>query len=210
MAAAAIPVAMLASAAISRVGSGKSSQEKGLINTQTQNAAQAGQQGKDLYNFGMPMLQRSASYYGTLLGGNRAQQAQLLQPEISNITDLYRGAEKNLEQSGVRGGVKDTAVAEMSRERSGRIAGLVPGLRPMAASALSGIGQFGASGGQAGTSLSSNISGSLLGQAQSGRQFDTAQSYQQGTDWGQMIGTLLQQQGTKGKKTSAGAYDPFA
>jgi hypothetical protein len=97
---------------------------------------------------------------------------QAVQPEITATTDLYRGAERNLERSGVRGAQRDTLKADLGREQAGRIAGLIGGVRPMAAQSLAGIaGQaLGQGHGQAG------LYGQLMGQAQQTRAYNDAQS----------------------------------
>ena len=65
---------------------------------------------------------------------------QALAPERASITDIYRGAGKSLEQSGVRGGARELAEAELSRDRAGKLAGLAPTARMGAAAAMTGIG----------------------------------------------------------------------
>lgn len=146
-------------------------------------AMQASQQGQTLFNFGMPRLNQAAGYYSGLLTGSRSQMTQAVQPEITATTDIYRGAERNLERSGVRGAQRDVAKAELGREQAGRIAGLVGGVRPMAAQQLAGLGGVGIQGAQGMGSLYAN----LLQQQQAAKEYNDKQS---GALWGN-IGKLL-------------------
>jgi hypothetical protein len=95
---------------------------------------------KEMFGAARPMLDRAGSYWGTLLGGSRNAMSQATAGPRGAITDQYRGATKSLEQSGVRGGVKDVATAELARDRAGRVAALTSGVQPGAAQGLSEIG----------------------------------------------------------------------
>ena len=98
------------------------------------------QQGTAAFGQGLGNLGQAGNYWQTLLGGNRAAMAQATAGPRGAITDQYRGAERGLERSGVRGGVRDLAMAELSRDRAGKIAGLTTGVQPGAAQQLAGIG----------------------------------------------------------------------
>lgn len=152
-------------------------------------AAGAGQlvdTGRQLSQFAQPLLGKAASYYQTILGGSRSAQNQLLQPEIAQITDTYRGAERNLSRSGVRGAQRDVATAELGRDRAGHIAGLIPGLRPGAAGALTQMGQTATSQGIGATSSGVGGFSSLLSGSQRGRQLQ----HQIGSDFGEGLGGI--------------------
>lgn len=142
--------------------------------------------GQQLTQFAQPLLGRAASYYSTILNGSRAAQNQLLQPEIAQITDLYRGAERNLSRSGVRGAQRDVATAELGRDRAGRIAGLVPGLRPGAAGALTQIGQTATGQGIGALGSGTGAYSSLLAGSQRGRQLQ----HQIGSEFGEGLGGI--------------------
>jgi hypothetical protein len=148
---------------------------RGLVSTGTSMTAE-----------GRPMLRQAGDYYSTILSGSRGAQNQLLQPEIGQITDLYRGAERSLERSGVRGPARDVASAEMARDRAGRISGLVPGLRPGAAGALAGLGQFNVGQGTATTATGVGGINQLLG----GARQDRALQHQIGSEFGSGLGAL--------------------
>jgi hypothetical protein len=126
-----------------------------------------GRQGAGLTGMGLPyagqsagMLGQSGNYWQTLLGGNRAAMAQATAAPRGAITDQYRGAERSLERSGVRGGVADLARAELSRDRAGKIAGLTTGVQPMAAEQLASVG---GQMGQLGTTLTGQGTAALIG-----------------------------------------------
>lgn len=129
---------------------------------------------------GTPLMGRAASYYDTLLRGSRSDLAMATAPERAAVTDVYRGAERNLERSGVRGANRDVAKAELGREQASRIAGLTTGVRPGAAAALNQIGQFNT--GQA---------GSLYGQILHGQRQDRAYNDEQSKGMWSNIGQLL-------------------
>ncbi len=184
------------------IGKKKDSNRQQAQQAQTQvplaGMQQAGQtafgQGQQLYGFGMPRLNQAASYYSTLLNGNRAAMTQAIQPEIAGITDTYRGAERSLERSGVRGAQRDVAQAELARSRAGQIGGLLGGVRPMAAQALGQLGQFGVSQGQQGIGSAGTIYGNMLsgltGQRQIGLEERKYGDEQSGALWGN-IGKLI-------------------
>ena len=97
-------------------------------------------QGSMLTQTGMPGIRGASDYWSTLLHGNRAAMSQATAAPRGAITDQYRGAERGLERSGVRGGVRDLAMAELSRDRAGKIAGLTTGVQPAAAANLAQLG----------------------------------------------------------------------
>jgi hypothetical protein len=105
-----------------------------------QAAAGLGQQGANLTGAGMQNVSGASNYWRTLLNGSRPAMAQATAAPRAAITEQYRGAERGLERSGVRGGVGDLARAELSRDRAGKIAGLTTGVQPMAAEQLGGLG----------------------------------------------------------------------
>lgn len=90
--------------------------------------------------FGQPLQASAAGYYQKLLNGDRASLRGAIAPEVAGITETYRGAEKNLERSGVRGAQRDVAKAEIGRDRAGKIAGLLTGQRAAAAGSLGEMG----------------------------------------------------------------------
>jgi hypothetical protein len=88
------------------------------------------------YNASEPAYNRALSYYDSLLFGDRAKTAQVLAPEQREISDAYRGAELSLERTGARGGTREQAIADIARDRAGRIADTAISARPRAAASL--------------------------------------------------------------------------
>src|SRR5262245_4626239 len=118
-----------------------------------QNMAGAqGKAGQAMLGQAQPWLGQTGNYYSTLLKGNRAAMSQAVAAPTAQLTDLYRGAEKGLVRSGVQGAQRETAAAELNRDRASKIAGLVTGVQPWAAGQL---GQLGTNVGQLGGQLAS-------------------------------------------------------
>jgi len=142
-------------------------------------------QGKSQFDLGTGMVQQGqqtlaqpTNYYQKLLGGNRALASQAVAAPRGAITDVYRGAERSLEQGGVRGAARDVAKGELGRQRAGQISSLLTGVQPGAAEALTGVGQTqtGQGAGMAGqgigaTGQAGNIFANLLGQGARNREY---------------------------------------
>lgn len=170
---------------------GKVDPEKAALAEETAGAAQARTQSAELYKGALPQLQQTGNYYSTLVGGNRSALTAAMQPETRQITDAYAGASANLERAGVRGATRDLAEADIGRERAGRIAGLVPGLRANAAANLSGLATntLAASGGR--LSSSTGTYADLARGYQQDRYQQDDQHQQSGEAWGKLITGLL-------------------
>lgn len=179
MAAAAIPAISLgAQHFLNRKQNQRTNQALGAATTGLQSSAAelsrgAGQSdalGNAFLGDARQTLQKSAgtfgqvgSYASPLLSGSRGAIDSVLAPERSAITDTYRGAERSLDS--MRGGTRDLAVAELNRDRAGRLA-LLPGqARTAAAQTMMGVGsgQAGVGGAQASTGVG------LMGQGLQGR-----------------------------------------
>lgn len=166
-------------------------------------------EGGELYGQGAGMVQRGqatlaqpTSYFQKLLSGNRALQSQAVAAPRAAISDVYRGAERNLERGGVRGASRDVAKAELGRERSGAISSLITGVQPAAAGALTSIGQTqtGQGAGIAGqgvgaTGTSGNIFQNLLGEGFANRKYGRGEGEKGGAAWGGLIFDLLKSTG---------------
>lgn len=155
------------------------------------NAAQGGAgvlstQGAESLQTGKETQAPATSYFDTLLRGNRAQQSQAVAAPSAAITDVYRGAERNLEHSGVRGAERDVASAELGRGRASQLASLVTGVQPAAASALTSIGQTQQAQGAGMVGSANSTYAGLLGQGQMNR----IQAQQKGTSAAASIGDL--------------------
>jgi hypothetical protein len=161
--------------------------------------------GTSMVNQGQATLAGPTSYYQKLLGGNRALASQAVAAPRGAITDVYRGAERSLEQGGVRGAARDVAKGELGRQRAGQISSLLTGVQPGAAEALTGIGQTqtGQGAGVAGqgigaTGQAGNVFAELLGQGAENRQYARQEGQNFGSSFGGLIFDLLK--GVGGKK----------
>jgi hypothetical protein len=172
---------------------GPGGDEKAALGEQLAGARQAREQGGQLFSFGMPLLQRSSNYYDTILRGNRSAIQAQMAPEIAGINDVYRGAGRSLERSGIRGAGRDVAEAELSRQKAGQLGGMVLAQRPAAAAAVGDLGRFGASAGQAGIQGAGGLYGQLTAGMRANREFGAQQSQQYGQAVGGFISDLLRQ-----------------
>lgn len=106
------------------------------------------------------------SYLSPILQGSRGAMNQALAPDLAAITETYRGAGKSLEQSGLRGGTRDLAMAELNRDKAGKLALLPTQARQGAASGMLDVGQ-----GRAGVGATqAATAGNLFGQATNAKQ----------------------------------------
>jgi hypothetical protein len=127
-------------------------------------------QGQSLMGAGMPAMKSALNYYQTLLQGNRAAMAQAVAGPTAQLTDMYRGAERNLDRQGVRGGSRDLAVAELGRDRANSLAQLTTGVQPMAAGNLGSLGGSMTSMGAGALSSAAGIGSNITGQGFQNRQ----------------------------------------
>lgn len=162
-----------------------------LIGAQTDLARQQQRQGAQQFNFGFPLLQRSASYYGSLLNGNRASVTSTLAPTVSQINQTYKGAERDLDRMAPGAG-RDESRAELDRQRAAQVGGLPLQARSGAAAELMGLGTNAVSGGTSATGSASSIYGSLLGDQRQQQQYNDQRDYQLGQNLSQIIGQFLQ------------------
>lgn len=151
----------------------------------------AGQQlgtfGGQAIGLGLPAARKAVGYYQTLLGGNRAAMAQATAAPRAAITDTYRGAEANLDRSGVQGASRMRAEAELSRDRAAQIAGLTTGVQPAAAAALSSLGPTLTGQGATSTSAAGTVWSNLLGEGARNRVYARQEGENTGTEIGKLI-----------------------
>jgi hypothetical protein len=184
-------------------GAQKRSPEEGMALQGAQSAAgNLTQQGNALIGQGVPMLGQAGNYWQTLLSGNRAAMAQATAGPRAALTDVYRGAESNLERSGIRGAARDVASAELGRDRAGQIARLTTGVQPGAAHALAGVGSQLLGTGAPMLGQAGGIWGNLLGAGFDNRQYARGEGEKGGKAIGGLIFDILQ--GTLGKKFGGG------
>lgn len=117
--------------------------QNSALQQQTTGLGQAQAAGRGLLGDAQPWTQQAGSYYQKLLSGNRGAMNQATAGSAAQISATYRGAEQGLNRAMIRGGAKDTAVAELNRDRAGALAGLTTGVQPGAAAALGQLGQQG-------------------------------------------------------------------
>jgi hypothetical protein len=132
-----------------------------------------GQQGNQLVGAGIPAIQQSSDFFGSLLRGDRNRLLEATAPEQQQIAQTFRGAESNI-RSSARGGTRDLALANLSRDRAGAQARLLPQLRSGAGSALAQIGLGASQLGTQATGASGQIQGQVGTSLQTGRMQDAA------------------------------------
>lgn len=110
--------------------------QQGLV----QQAGRLNTMGDRLLGQGTNDLERVAQYYRPLLAGDRAQVGQAIAPDVAAVTDVYRGAERSLDRSGVRGAQREQQAGELRRQKAGQIALMPMQQRGRAAEALAGLG----------------------------------------------------------------------
>ena len=156
-------------------------------------AAGAGlaQSGTQLPQAGMPAVNQAKGYYETLLGGNRAQMGLATAAPRAAITEGYRGAERGLERSGIRGAAGDVARAELNRDRVGKIAGLTSGVQPMAAEALANLGLSMTEQGAQRQGGAASLYQRLLGEGAANREYGRKEGEKSGTRIGRFLLDIL-------------------
>lgn len=136
-------------------------------------------QGSNLYNVGSPAYQQALAYYQRLLGGDHAAITEAVAPEGEAVSEVYKGAGKSLEAGPLRGGAKDLATAELSRQKTGQIAAIAPAARQAAAGAAGQLGLAGATAGTSAEQAGAGLYGQVVGAEQGNRQAAQAQSLNQ-------------------------------
>jgi hypothetical protein len=190
-----VPLAIMAGGAIISHYAAKSAAAAAAKRSPEELTAQGGAQtgaaklqtaGSAALDTGAETQRPATTYYDTLLHGNRAQMSQAVAAPTAKITDVYAGATRNLEQSGVRGAQKDVASADLAKNRASAISGLVTGVQPVAANALTSIGETQQARGASMVASGNNTYSNLLGIGQANR----VQSNKAGTDAAASVGAL--------------------
>jgi hypothetical protein len=158
--------------------------------------------GTELVSEGRQTLQQPTGYWQRLLGGNRPLMAQATAAPRAALTDIYRGAERNLEKSGVRGAARDVAQAELGRQRASQVAGLTTGVQPFAAQQLTGIGSEQLGTGAPMLAQAGDIFTNLLGQGAGNRRYAREEGEKAGTAAGGLIFDVMS--GVGGMKRGGG------
>jgi hypothetical protein len=169
-----------------------------------QGGQQTGQESLDtaggLMKQGRPMIDDAGSYYKTLLHGNRAAMGLATAAPRAAITDAYRGADRGLQQSGLRGAAKDVQSGEMQRQRAGQIAGLTTGVQPAAAEALGNLGTETTRTATPLYNTAGNVFTNLLGQGAGNREYARGE----GTKAAEQVGNITRTAGD----LAAGVFKP--
>lgn len=181
----------------------RSPEELAALRGATGAAGDLSRQGQGLTHMGLPAVGGASNYWQTLLGGNRAAMAQATAGPRAALTDQYRGAERGLERSGLRGATRDLASANLSRDRASRIAGLTTGVQPMAAEQLGNLGLGLTGQGTAALMGTGNIWSSLLREAAANRYQGNQAGQQTSSQVGGLIWDILA--GSSGSAAGAGA-----
>lgn len=166
----------------------KRSPEEAVAQTGAQTGAQTLQTGgAEALKTGEETQQPATNYFDTLLHGNRAQQSQAVAAPTAKITDVYAGAQRNLEQQGVRGAQKDVASAGLNQGRASQISSLVTGVQPAAANALTSIGQTQQQRGAGMIGSSNATNAGLLQQGNANRQYARGEGEKAGSSIGGLV-----------------------
>jgi hypothetical protein len=165
----------------------RSPEEAAALKGAMGSAGSLGKQGTSMMQEARPYVSQPASYYQTLLHGNRGAMAQATAAPRAALNDQYRGAQQNITQRGVRGAARDQQMGDLNRQRAAGVSALTTGVQPYAADQLSKLGtQMQATAapmaGQAGT-----IYANLLDQGAKNR----AAALQEGANTGKPIGQLI-------------------
>lgn len=187
---------------------GASAAEQAAMAGGARSADQLNQYGQQQQGFGQPLMNSAAGYYQKMLNGNRAELRGAIAPEIAGITETYRGAEKNLERSGVRGASRDVAQAELGRDRAGKIAGLLTGQRQGAAAALGEMGSKSVGNAAGAYANAGSIYSGLAGHANTQVQQSNQQSGDLGTAIGKGVADALKNYKPKANKGGGGLSGP--
>lgn len=182
-----------------RAASQRSPEEIAALNAQTGLARQQTAQGSQLFGAAMPAISNTLRYYQTLLGGSRGARVAATSGEAEDIGNAYSGADAALRRSNVRGGELVQQQAENARAKAGQVARLVTGVRPQAASALTGEGMGLVSAAQGSQWQAGGIYSGLLGAGQQNRQQGNFIGLQTGSNLTGNLGRLVAQLVNQGK-----------
>lgn len=217
--AAAVPFAIAGGSALYSYFKNKKANKALQQNTQAQQGAAQGQfdaagplrqQGTALTTEGAGTLNAAGDYYKNILG-SRFGARESMAPEITTALDFYKGAEEKNQRT-LRGGSRDYAQAELSRQKVGQIAGFLPAARANAAQGALGVGSAQVGGGNALVGQSNNAAatgGYISGGVQAAynnqmqRQTDSAKA------WGQIASGIFgatQDQNDQDKQASTAIW----
>jgi hypothetical protein len=172
----------------------KKQQEQALASQKaiTDQAPQFMEQGRQLGQLGLPLLQSSSNYYRALIGGDRGAIDSALAPERAGIQDTYRGASRGL--SMLRGPTTDLATAELGRQKAGQL-GLLPAqARANAVQQGQRAGEFATGAGLDARSRGASLYESAAGVGQNQARIDQGnrqQNFDMSSGMGSLFGEVL-------------------
>lgn len=213
-----MPAVPLIGLGISAYGAYKNAKAQGQA-ANAQNAALQGQLGglrraqgasQGVLDTAQPMLQQAGGYYQKLLSGNRAVMNQATAGTNAQITSTYRGAQAGLDRSMIRGGARDTASAELNRDRAAALAGVQTGVQPGAAQAMGQLGMQGTAMGLQGLVGASTGMNSAAGQYGQNAMMYGQNARDDMAGVGKSFGELLiEMQKRRGGTTGGGGTAPY-
>jgi hypothetical protein len=128
-------------------------------------------QAGELGSLSMPNLQAVSDYNKALLGGDKAAAARAIAPEAEALAEQQQGSRRAIEASGLRGGARDTALAESMRLAHGQAGTLIPSAIREARTSAQNLGTSTAQLAQSGVGQAASIYGAGEGAERANRQF---------------------------------------
>lgn len=186
-------------------GGGTPSWARGIAERQVGLGEEALGLARGAFTAAQPYFQQAGHYFRALLQGGQAAQAAVA-PAAENVSQLYAGSRRSIENFLPRGGERNLALATSDISRSNDLARLYAGVQPAAANALMQLG-----GVQSGTGTAfGGVGTSLTGQGGLGAASLLNYYSDQQQALGQGLGGLAQGAGTligmkKAAKVAAGA-----
>lgn len=184
------------------------SAQTNALNSQTQLADMMRRLTQNQMDLTGPAYSQGLQYFQKALTGNRASMVANTLPERRGISEAYRGGESYINRT-MTGASRQREQGELARERSGRLADLIPGQRAGAASTLlseadparllSALGQTSGAYGQSANTAQGVLNSSML---------TRQNSAQQGQDWAKLLSLFFPQGGKSGAgKTNFGGVN---
>lgn len=127
--------------------------------------------GESVYNVGMPAYTQAMNYISTILGPSKAGAARAIGPQAGGISDVYAGAQRSLEASGLRGGALDQVRANLQTQRARDIGNLIPQAQQAALGTAVSGGLAGINTGLGANQAAAGLQQNLLQIGQANRQF---------------------------------------
>lgn len=88
-----------------------------------------------------PALQKAMQYYQTLASGTRGAMSAALAPDIARANEVYSGAQRGLSARMAPGPQRDRAIADLYRDRAGKMALMPFQARGAAVGEMAGLGK---------------------------------------------------------------------